>query len=266
MTDVVLKAVSDGIVTLTLNKPATRNPISDTDVLDALVAEVTAADSDMSTRAVIITGAGTAFSSGGNLNKMGEVGGISDPLSAQTRRNYRSGIQRLPLLFEALEIPVIAAINGPAIGAGCDLICMCDIRIAAENASFAESFVKVGLVPGDGGAWLLPRIVGFSKACEMALTGDAINASQALACGLVSAVVPQMELLAEAMKLAKRIAANPPHVVRMTKRLLREASNATLTTVLEMSAGMQALAHATEDHKEAVAAMLGKRPPIFRGR
>src|SRR5690606_21090928 len=104
------------------------------------------------------------------LNKMGEKGGISDKLPAQTRRNYRNGIQRLPLLFEALEVPVIAAVNGPAIGAGCDLACMCDIRIASEKAIFAESFVKVGIVPGDGGAWLLPRIVGFSKACEMALT------------------------------------------------------------------------------------------------
>jgi enoyl-CoA hydratase/carnithine racemase len=266
MTDVVLKDVLDGIVTLTLNKPATRNPISDADVLDALIAELATADSDMSVRAVILTGSGTAFSSGGNLNKMGEAGGINDPVAAQTRRNYRSGIQRLPLLFEALEVPVIAAVNGPAIGAGCDLICMCDIRIAAESASFAESFVKVGLVPGDGGAWLLPRIVGFSKACEMALTGDTINASQALACGLVSAVVPQAELLVEARKLAQRIASNPPHVVRMTKRLLREACNATLNTVLEMSAGMQALAHATDDHKEAVAAMLSKRRPVFLGR
>jgi enoyl-CoA hydratase/carnithine racemase len=265
MTDVILREITDGIVTLTLNKPELRNPISDDDILNTLLSELTAADAELSTRVVIVTGAGSAFSSGGNLRKMGETGGVNDPLPAQTRRNYRSGIQRLPLLFESLEVPVIAAVNGPAIGAGCDLACMCDIRIAAEDASFAESFVKVGLVPGDGGAWLLPRIVGFSKACEMALTGDAIDAVQALACGLVSSVVPRTDLLAEASKLAHRIAANPPHVVRMTKRLLREASSASLGAILEMSSGMQALAHATEDHKEAVAAILGKRKPSFLG-
>src|SRR3546814_15200222 len=119
---------------------------------------------------------------------MREGGGLNDPMPANTRRNYRNGIQRLPLLFEAIEVPVIAAVNGPAIGAGCDLACMCDIRIAGESAKFAESFVKLGIVPGDGGAWLLPRVVGFSKACEMAFTGDMLDTAQALACGLVSQV------------------------------------------------------------------------------
>ena len=266
MTDIVLRSMEDGIITLKLNRPEMRNPISDDDMVEALVAALQSADVDMSVRVVVLTGEGTTFSSGGNLNKMGEAGGVNDPLPAQTRRNYKWGIQRLPLLFESLEVPVIAAVNGPAIGAGCDLACMCDVRIAAQGARFAESFVKVGLVPGDGGAWLLPRIVGFSKACEMALTGDAIDAEEALACGLVSQVVPNNDLTAAAHHLALRIAANPPHVVRMTKRLLREASTANLTTILEMSAAMQALAHATSDHREAVAALLGKRPPSFRGR
>ncbi|XKH38395.1 enoyl-CoA hydratase-related protein [Azospirillum doebereinerae] len=162
-------------------------------------------------------------------------------------------------------MPVIAAVNGPAIGAGCDLACMCDLRIASEAARFAESFVKVGIVPGDGGAWLLPRVVGFSKACEMAFTGDSIDAAEALACGLVSKVVPPAELLPAAQALAKRIAVNPAHAVRMTKRLLREGRHVRLDTLLEMSAAMQALAHATADHREAVDAMLGKRPPTFTG-
>ena len=266
MTDIVLRSIENGIVTLKLNRPETRNPISDDDMIEALAEALQSADAEMAVRVVVLTGVGTAFSSGGNLNKMGESGGVSDPLPAQTRRNYKWGIQRLPLLFESLEVPVIAAINGPAIGAGCDLACMCDIRIATRGARFAESFVKVGLVPGDGGAWLLPRIVGFSKACEMALTGDAIDADEALACGLVAKVVKDEDLMVEAQRLALRIAANPPHVVRMTKRLLREASNANLATILEMSAAMQALAHATSDHGEAVAAMLGKRRPTFSGR
>jgi enoyl-CoA hydratase/carnithine racemase len=266
LTEIVLRSIEDGIVTLKLNRPGTRNPISDEDMIEALVEALQFADAEMAVRVVVLTGEGSAFSSGGNLNKMGEAGGVNDPLPAQTRRNYKWGIQRLPLLFESLEVPVIAAVNGPAIGAGCDLACMCDVRIAARGARFAESFVKVGLVPGDGGAWLLPRIVGFSKACEMALTGDAIDADEALACGLVSKVVPDEDLMAEARRLALRIAANPPHVVRMTKRLLREATIANLATILEMSAAMQALAHATSDHREAVTAILDKRHPIFQGR
>lgn len=266
MTDAVLEENADGIVTLTLNRPEQRNPISDDDVLETLIAALARLDADNATRAIIITGAGSAFSSGGNLKKMGASGGLNDPLPAQTRLNYRRGIQRLPLLIEAMEVPTIAAVNGPAVGAGCDLACMCDLRIAGESARFAESFVKVGIVPGDGGAWFLPRVVGFSKACEMALTGDAIDAREALACGLVSRVVPDADLLTEARALAARIAANPPHAVRMTRRLLRQGRNADLDSLLEMSAAMQALAHATDDHREAVAGLLERRDPHFTGR
>jgi enoyl-CoA hydratase/carnithine racemase len=160
---------------------------------------------------------------------------------------------------------VIAAVNGPAIGAGCDLACMCDLRIAGESARFAESFVKLGIVPGDGGAWLLPRVVGFAKASEMALTGDAIDAHEALAYGLVSKVVPDGELLAEAHKLAARIAVNPTNAVRMTKRLLWESRTSSLDGLLELSAAMQALAHATDDNREAISAFLEKRKPDFTG-
>ena len=142
---------------------------------------------------------------------------------------------------------------------------MCDLRIAGESAKFAESFVKVGIVPGDGGAWLLPRVVGYSKACEMAFTGDMLDASEALACGLVSRVVPDAELMNEARKLAAKIAANPPHAVRMAKRLLMEGRHTRLDTLLEMSATMQALAHTTADHREAAQAFLEKRRPNFTG-
>lgn len=266
MSDLLLKEVEAGIVTLTLNQPALRNPISDQPTIDALVAAIEQADRDITVRVVILTGAGAAFSTGGNIQTMRNGGGLNDPLAAQTRRNYRNGIQRLPLLFESIEVPVIAAINGPAIGAGCDLACMCDIRVAAESAKFAESFVKLGIVPGDGGAWLLPRLVGFSKASEMALTGDVIDAQAALACGLVSQVVPDHEVMAAARSIAVRIAANPPHAVRMTKRLLREGRTASLAAILEASAAAQALCHATDDHREAVDAFLEKRKPRFTGK
>ena len=266
MSLVLTEIDADGIVTLSLNDPETRNAISDLPMIEALIAAVTEANGNPDARVVILTGVGKAFSSGGNIKKMGATGGLNDPVPARTRLNYKHGIQRIPQLFEALEIPVIAAVNGPAIGAGCDLTLMCDVRIAGESAKFAESFVKLGIVPGDGGAWLLPRVVGFSKACEMALTGDLVGAEEALGIGLVSKVVPDDRLLDEARAVARRIAANPTHAVRMTKRLLRQASQLELDQVLELSAAYQALAHATQDHAEAVAAMLEKRPPVFTGR
>ncbi len=265
MSEAVLTQRDGAILTVTLNQPEKRNPVSGEDVIAGLIAAMRAADDDISIRAVILTGAGTAFSSGGDLKAMKNGSGLRAKLPAQTRRNYLTGIQRLPLMFQSLEVPVIAAVNGPAIGAGCDLACMCDIRIAAESAKFAESFVKVGIVPGDGGAWLLPRIVGFSRATEMALTGDMLSAQEALVCGLVSRVVPDADLMTAARAVADRIAANPPHAVRSTKKLLREGQTATLAALLEMSAAMQALAHATRDNDEAIDAFLEKRSPVFTG-
>jgi 2-(1,2-epoxy-1,2-dihydrophenyl)acetyl-CoA isomerase len=135
---------------------------------------------------------------------------------------------------------------------------MCDIRIASEKAVFAESFVKIGIIPGDGGAWLLQRVVGISKAAEMTFTGDTITAQEALACGLVSKVVPADGLLAEALALAGRIAANPGHQLRMAKRLIREAQTTRLETILEMSAAFQALAHSTEEHRALIAAAVAR--------
>lgn len=265
MTKPVLYEQDGAIVTVTLNSPALRNPVSERETVDALVAALDRMNADPSVHAAILTGAGTAFSSGGNIRKMAEEAEARASRPAQTTAYYKQGIQRIPLAFERLDVPIIAAVNGPAIGAGCDLACMCDIRIAAESARFAESFVKIGIVAGDGGAWLLPRVVGFSKACEMAFTGDMVDANEALACGLVSRVVPDAELMEAARGLAQRIAANPPHAVRMTKRLLREGRHARIDTLLEMAAAMQALAHATADHREAVAAFLEKRSPKFSG-
>lgn len=251
------------IVTLTMNRPDIRNALSGADAITDIVEACAEISRDLSVRAVILTGAGSAFSSGGNVKTMREnVGrGVGEP--ALIRYAYKNGIQRVPLAFYNLEVPTIAAVNGPAVGAGNDLACMCDIRIASERASFAESFVKLGIVPGDGGAWLLPRAVGMSKASEMAFTGAPIDAAEALACGLVSQVVPHEQLLDKANELARRIAANPGHALRMTKRLLREGQHTRLETLLEMSASFQALAHHTEQHEEAVNAFIEKRPPVF---
>jgi enoyl-CoA hydratase/carnithine racemase len=163
------------------------------------------------------------------------------------------------------EIPMIAAVNGHAIGLGCDLACACDIRIAAQSAQFACSFIKVGLIPGDGGAWLLQRTVGYSKAAELFLTGDRFDAETAKAIGLVSAVVPDDALLEHALSIANRITANPPRALRLTKRLLREAQHSRLSDILELSAAYQALAHETADNREAIDAFIEKRSPRFTG-
>ena len=254
------------IVTLTLDMPEMRNPVSEPAIVSGLVDAVDRMNRDKSVRVAILTGAGSAFSSGGNLKAMAAPGGNADAPPIDNREWYTTGIQRVPLAFERLEVPIIAAVNGPAIGAGCDVACMCDIRIAARSASFAESFVKVGLVPGDGGAWLLPRAIGQSRAREMAFTGDAISADTALAWGLVSQVVEDDQLMATAQRLASRIAANPPQAVRLTKRLMTIGQDSTLERVLDVSAAMQPLAHATRDHREALAAFVEKRAPVFEGR
>ncbi len=258
-----LQITRDGaIVTWTMNQPATRNALTGNTAVAEIVAACAAAGADRSVRAIILTGAGPVFSSGGNVKDMAR---FAEPgLDADAIRNeYRHGIQRIPKAMWALDVPIIAAINGPAIGAGLDLTCMCDLRIASDTASFAESFVRVGIVPGDGGAWLLPRAVGAAKAAEMAFTGDPLSAAEALACGLVSRVVPADQLMIEAQALAARIARNPAGILRMTKRLLREGVHNTLESVLEISASYQALAHLSPDHHEAVRAFIEKRSPKF---
>jgi enoyl-CoA hydratase/carnithine racemase len=258
-----LKTTREGaVLILTMSQPATRNALTGNTAVEEFVQACAAISADRTLRAVILTGEGPVFSSGGNVKDMQRY--FQQKLSPETiREEYRNGIQRLPKALYNLDLPVIAAVNGPAIGAGLDLTCMCDIRIASEKATFAESFVKVGIVPGDGGAWLLPRAVGMSKASEMAFTGEALSAQDALACGLVSRVVPHESLMEVAMVLAQKIAANPGGVLRMTKRLLREGERATLESLLEISASYQAIAHMEPDHHEAVRAFVEKRLPKF---
>lgn len=258
-----LKMTREGsIAILTMSQPETRNALTGNTAVEEFVQACDLISRDTSIRVLVLTAEGPVFSSGGN---------VKDMLRFQTqqlapdviRDEYRHGIQRIPKALYNLDVPVIVAVNGPAIGAGLDLTCMCDIRIASENATFAESFVKVGIVPGDGGAWLLPRAVGASKAAEMAFTGEALTAQQALDCKLVSRVVPPDQLMPEALALARKIACNPGAVLRMTKRLLREGERSSLESLLELSASYQAIAHMTPDHHEAVNAFIAKRAPQF---
>ena len=265
MSDPLLYEQEDHVVVLTLNSHETRNVISGDEMVKAIVDACNRINADRSVRVAIITGAGSAFSSGGNIKDMHDKKGMFGGSPPDLRDGYRNGIQRIPKAVYDLEVPIIAAVNGAAIGAGCDLAMMCDMRIASERAIFAESFVKVGLIPGDGGAWFLPRVLGSSRANEMAFTGEPVNADKALAWGLVSEVVSPDELMNAARKLAARIAVNPPTALRMTKKLLREGESSTLNALLEMSASLQALVHQTKDHQEAITAMLEKRPPVFTG-
>lgn len=262
MANFLIYQQTGGVVTLTMNQPETRNPLTGNTAVAEFVAACERITTDSSVRVVIVTGTDPAFSSGGNVKDMRRFF-ENDIEPAKIREEYRTGIQRLTLAMYNLEVPTIAAVNGAAVGAGCDLTCMCDIRIASEKASFAESFIKLGIIPGDGGAWLLPRVVGMSRAAEMAFTGETLTAAEALACGLVSRVIPHDQLLPEANRLASRIAANPGRTLRLTKRLLREGQHVRLDTLLEMSAGFQALAHRTKQHKEAVMAFIEKRKPVF---
>ena len=254
------------IATITFNRPATRNAIGEHSDCQELIAALRDADADPDVSVMILTGAGSAFSAGGNIQGMRDRNGIG-PLAtpADTRANYRRGVQLIPRALAELEVATIAAINGHAIGLGLDLAALCDLRVAADNAKFAASFIKMGITPGDGGAWVLQRVLGYSRAAELILTGDTITATEAAAIGLVNKVVPADQVMPEARALAERIAVNPPRSVRLSKRLLREAQHGRLSDILELSAAFQALAHETADHKEAVEAFIEKRSPKFTG-
>ena len=253
------------IVRLVLNRPDTRNALSK-DVIEDLVDGLNKANDDKDVNVAIIFGAGKGFSSGGNLQELRAMT-TTDNLSPQGIADwYTSGIQRIPLTIDALDIVTIAAVHGHAIGACCDLAAMCDLRIAADTASFAESFLRVGLIPGDGGAWFLPRIIGVARAKEMLLTANPVNAAKALQWGLVSDVVTEEELDNAAMAMAKNIAGLPPVGIRKAKQLIRKTVTDSLADSLDMAALMQADLQQLDDHLEAIDSILEKRKPTFTGK
>jgi enoyl-CoA hydratase/carnithine racemase len=234
-------------------------------MIDSLIAALDAAEADPEIRVIILTGAGKAFHAGGDLKQMREGAGMFAGGPVALRRQYVDGIQRVPRRLAQLDKPIIAAINGPAIGAGLDLACMCDLRVLARGATLGSTFVKVGLVPGDGGAYFLARKIGFPRALELVLTGRLVQADEALAIGLVHRVVEPAELLPAAKELALSIAENAPLAVRMTKRAAYRSWDLDVDTALELAATFQGMVQNTADHREAVQAILEKRSPSFRG-
>ena len=194
-------------------------------------------------------------------DKTGTFGGSPPAISD----GYRDNIHMVLRALYGLRVPVIAAINGAAIGLGCDLACLGDIRIASDKAKFGVTFLKLGIIPGDGGTWILPRIIGQARASELFYTGDVIDAETALDWGLVSRVVAPEDLLARAQLLANKVAAMPPHALRQAKNLLRQGQQINYDSALELAANTQAMMHHTEDHAEGVAALIEKRSPTFKG-
>lgn len=252
MTDTLLIDRNGSIQTWTINVPGAANAITGADFISAFESAVDAVNRTTDVAAVILTGAGRCFSAGGNVREMRDRSGVFGQKPLDQRHGYVSGIQRIPRAMHRCEVPVIAAVNGAAIGAGCDLATMCDLRIASDNAFFAESFVQLGLIPGDGGAWFLPQAVGSARAAEMTFTGDRVDAATALSWGLVNDVVDARDLLPTAHRLAARIAKNPVYAVRMAKRLLLESRNAPLDYTLALAAAMQPLAHQDPEHHRRI--------------
>ena len=263
MSKSVLYEQDDRIVKITLNRPDTRNALSG-DIIEGLVEYIQKADKDKNVGCVILTGAGKSFSSGGNLQEIKDMTTKDQMTQAQLEDWYRFGIQKIPLTMNSIDVPVVAAVNGHAIGAGNDLCTMCDIRIAGEDAKFSESFLRIGIIPGDGGSWFLPKIIGLARANEMILTCDVLDANKALDWGLVSKVVPNENLIVEAQKLANKIAAQPPEASRRAKRLLRMSQNVPLQDALEMAASQQSMLQQLDDHREAIDALLEKRKPNYK--
>lgn len=212
-----------------------------------------------------MTGAGRAFSAGGDLKAMKGRTDLFEGSGAAIRERYRRVVHRIVRSLYGLEVPLVAAVNGPAMGLGCDIAGLADIRIASDRASFGVPFLKLGIIPGDGGSWLLPRNIGHARAAEMLFTARSIDADTAEAWGLVNRVVPHDRLMDDAMQTANQIAAQPPRALRMAKTLLRQGRDMNLDQMLELSAAMQALAHLTDDHLEGVTAVLDKRSGHFTG-
>ena len=262
VSDEIRLEVADRVATVTLNRPERRNAFTRS-MIDAWAAALADCRAREDVHVVVVTGAGKAFCSGGDIQElMGE--GLARS-AAEQRALIGEHVHRIPLTLADTDKPVIAAINGAAIGAGLDLALAMDLRFAAASARFAETYVKVGLAPGAGGAHWLPRLVGTAKALELLWTGDAIDAAEAARIGLVNGVWPDEALMERTMDYARRLADGPTLAVRAIKRLVRDGAGGDLRAGLDRAAATYGVLGGSADHREAVEAFIAKRPPRFRG-
>ena len=256
----VLYEIRDHIAIITLNRPQFKNAFSP-EMITLWNQSLVDARADDEARVIVLTGKGDTFCSGGDIREMAE-----GKLRSWDMKNFLwEGVHRIALTLEDLDKPVIAAINGAAMGAGMDMALMCDLRVCSDKARLAESYITLGLVPGDGGAYFLPRLVGVSKALELLFTGDHVGPKEALQLGLVNRVVPHERLMEETLALAEKIASRSPLAIRMMKRAVYQAHTSTLRTHLDYISSQVALLSETSDHREAARAFLEKRKPRFRG-
>ncbi len=257
----LLYAVHDGIATLRLNRPDKLNAFTQA-MIDRWVWALGEAQRDPAVKVLVVTGTGRAFCTGGDVGRMGE----GRPTSLEHKERLWENIHRVPKTLETVDKPVIAMVNGLAVGAGMGMALMCDVRIASDAARFSTGYVKVGLVPGDGDGYFLPRLVGPARALELLWTGDFVEAAEAERIGIVNRVVPADRLEDETQAFARRVADGPQVAVRMTKRLVYQSLRLDLRTHLDLVSSHMAVVRETEDHQEGVRAFKEKRPPRFRGR
>lgn len=244
---------NDGVTTITLADPDTRNAITGEDMLEDLLDALDVAEADPEVAVVVIGAAGPAFSSGGNVKEMAAREGLFAGSPAEMIEKYRVTIQQLTRFLATTDLVTIASVNGPAVGAGFDLVLGCDLRFGSRNARFAHTFIEMGIIPGDGGAWLLPRVVGWQRATELALTARFITAAEAENYGVLLEVIPEERLADRVGEVARTIASKPRPAVVLAKRLLRQARSMDLDGFLELSAALQSIAHTTPEHETAVA-------------
>jgi enoyl-CoA hydratase/carnithine racemase len=257
----MLYRIEENIAILTLNRPEAKNAFSP-EMLTLWRQFLAEAKADDKVRVIILTGKGDTFCSGGDIQEMAE----GKLRSWDMKKFLWEGVHRIIFTLEDLDKPIIAAMNGAAMGAGLDMAIMCDLRVCSDRAKLSESYILLGLIPGDGGAYFLPRLTGIGKALELLLTGDVLSPQEAVEIGLVNRVVPHDRLMEETMILAERIASKPPLAIRMMKRAVYQAQASTLRAHLDYVSSQLALLSETQDHREAARSFLEKRKPIFEGK
>ena len=259
----------DGVVVLTLDRPDRLNAI-DERLVEEVAEVVERCNADPDARALVLTGAGRAFCAGADVHTLDENIAREAEGSAwgsdQIRMKVRARFQQLTRTVFRAQVPTIAAVRGPAVGGGLDLVCACDLAIASDTARFMVAYTRRALFPDLGGYWLLPRLIGYRKAAELVFTGRFVEAEEALAIGLVNQVVADDALDAAVLDLARAVASGPPIALRLAKMLMQRCAHQELETALEMGAMGTVITETSDDFRESVAAFLDKRPPVYRGR